>query len=278
MLHYTSRMLAGTMVLTPLTFALPMAAPAPAATPPAVVTAEEIAPLPEVVRRYFAFMGAIGKPRLQSVRTDFTGRFRMGLQGDWQDCHGWTHISREGGAFRFFEMHLKFLGWMPLRVHDVYRDGQGSLNARLLGLIPVANDAGPELDIGELVTFLNDAIMGGPDLLLGPETTWRAVDANRFDVTLTNRGHRVTARVTLDERGAPTDFSTTDRYFIDTTQPDRPPARTRWSTPVAGWTTVEGRSVSLGGKATWHFPEGPFTYGELRLVPGSVRFNAPFER
>lgn len=238
--------------------------------------AAELAALPPLVRRYFTFMGATGRPRTKSLRTRFTGRFKIGLKGGWQPCEGWTYISREGGAFRFFEMRLKFLGWMPLRVHDVYQDGAGRLSARLFGLFPVASGRGPELDAGELVTFLNDAIMGAPDLLLGPETAWREVDDRTFEVALTDAGNRVSARVTVDERGAPLDFATDDRYFVDSSDPGRPPVRTRWTTPVAGWGSVAGRAVSLGGRATWHFPEGPFTYAELRLLTGSVAFDAPF--
>jgi hypothetical protein len=46
-----------------------------------VVTADEIAQLPPVVRRYLHFMGVVGRPRVWSFRARFGGRFwlRRGL-------------------------------------------------------------------------------------------------------------------------------------------------------------------------------------------------------
>jgi len=42
-----------------------------------------------------------------------------------------------------------------------------------------------------------------------PEISFSPVDANSFDVSLTDQGHTVTTRVVVDEDGAPKDFSTT---------------------------------------------------------------------
>ena len=66
-----------------------------------------------------------------------------------------------------------------------------------------------------------------------------AVDDRSFDVRLTDAGRSVTARVFVDERGAPYDFSTTDRFA------DLPggPVRAEWRTPVRGWEHIDGRSV-----------------------------------
>jgi hypothetical protein len=79
----------------------------------------------------------------------------------------------------------------------------------------------------------------------------------------------VSARVVVDDHGAPKDFSTTDRFCYD---PDRPKqlARARWTTPIAGWENVDGRPLPTGGQAVWHLPQGPFPYADFRLIPGTV--------
>lgn len=271
-------MLGGLMAVSPLYPATADAQAAPPAAPdaarsPIVLVPADLADLPPVVRRYFAFMGAIGRPPAWSMRSRFTGRFRLGLKGDWLPCEGRVENHR-GGAYRFFEMRMTYLGFLPLLVEDFYRDGKGGLRARLLGFIPVAEGHGPELDVGELVTYLSEAVLGAPSMLLGPETTWHALDDDAFEVRLTDAGTTVTARVEVDERGAPTRFTTTDRYFIDPTDPKKPPARMRWSVPVAAWSTVDGRQVATDAQAVWEFPEGPYPYGELRTDPASVEFNA----
>jgi len=77
---------------------------------------------------------------------------------------------------------------------------------------PLCKGEGEEFDIGELTTYLNDALFIAPSFLLRPEVTWAEIDAVTFDVTLRDAGRSVTGRVFLDEQGAPVDFATTDRF------------------------------------------------------------------
>jgi hypothetical protein len=135
----------------------------------------------------------------------------------------------------------------------------------------VADGSGPEFDLGELVTYLNDAVLLAPGMLLAPTVTWRPVDDSSFDVALTDRGTTVTARIDVDERGRARDFSTADRYCA------LPGGlvRARWTTPVQGWTTAAGRPVPRGGAAIWHLPEGPYEYARARVDPRSVAWNVP---
>jgi hypothetical protein len=108
-------------------------------------------------------------------------------------------------------------------------------------------------------------------MLLGPATSWTAVDDRSFDVTLGDAGRSVTGRVLVDDRGAPCDFSTTDRYA------DLPGGlvRAEWRTPVEGWDLVDGRPIPGPMRAVWHLPDGPLPCVEGHLVPASIAFNLP---
>ena len=55
---------------------------------------------------------------------------------------------------------------------------------KLLDLITVEDATGEEYDIGELVTYLNDAVLIAPSMLLAPDVSWAPVDASSFDVSL----------------------------------------------------------------------------------------------
>jgi hypothetical protein len=46
------------------------------------------------------------------------------------------------------------------------------------------------------------------------------------------------------------------------------------TTPVDGWTTLDGRPFPGATRATWHLPDGPFTYVEGAFVPSSTTFDA----
>ena len=70
----------------------------------------------------------------------------------------------------------------------------------------MGDGTGEPYDIGELVTYLNDGIFIAPSMLLVPEVNWSQVAADSFDVALTDHGRTVTARVFVDQRGAPMNF------------------------------------------------------------------------
>lgn len=236
-----------------------------------VVTDAELIPLPEPARRYLRFMSVVGRPRDWSFCLEFAGRFRTKPGQAWMACRTWQYNSRPAVA-RIFEMRLRFRGAIPVVGRDTYVEGRGRMLIRLLDMFTIVDGRGPEYDIGELVTYLNDAVLIAPSMLLVPAVTWRAVDPGSFDVALTDHGRTVTARVAVDERGAPREFSTTDRFCADPGNPKRL-TQAPWTTPVAGWQTVDGRQVPTEGQATWHLPQGGFTYAQFRLIPASLAFN-----
>lgn len=236
----------------------------------AVVTEAELESLPAPVRRYMRFMGVVGRPRDWSLRARFTARFRLD-RGPWLKCEALQYDTRLQLS-RVFYMQLSLKGLLPVTVRDTYVKGRGTMQARAFDAFTVVEGTGPEIDVGELVTYLNDAILMAPSLLLGPEVTWHEVDANCFDVTLRDRALSVSARVWLDEQGAPRDFSTTDRFFQ---KPNGERTRTEWRTPVSSFQDAGGRKLPRHAQAVWQLPDGPFAYADFSFDPDQVSFNVP---
>ncbi|HWL35584.1 MAG TPA: DUF6544 family protein [Frankiaceae bacterium] len=233
-----------------------------------VVTEDEVAALPEVVRRYLRFMGVVGRPRDRSFTARFTGRFRLGPDKPWMRCEAWQYNAADPVA-RVFHMRLDVAGVVPMVGHDTYFRGHGRMHGTLLGLVTVAAGTGPEYDVSELVTYVNDCVLMAPSMLLGPSTQWAAAGEDAFDVTFTDSGLTVSARLSVDAAGRPVGFSTEDRWAA---LPGGP-VRARWTTPVAGWDEIGGRPVPAGGAAVWHLPAGEYTYGEGRF--SAVEWDVP---
>ena len=237
------------------------------------VTEGDLADLPDVVRRYLRFMGVVGRPRTWSFRAHWGGVFRMRSDRPWLPCEAWQYDTSLGVA-RVFHMRLRFGGVVPVYVRDTYVNGHGRMLGKLLDTFKIVDAADYKIDTGELVTYLNDAIFFAPSLVLGPQAAWTAVDDTSFDVTLTDRDRTVRARVFLDERGAPMDFSTTDRYGEDPARPGEM-VQARWSTPMYGWKELRGRQLPAGGKAIWHFESGDLTYADFRFDAREIEFDLP---
>ena len=235
------------------------------------VTDADLAPLPEPARRYLRFMGVVGRARDWSFRVGFKGRFRVRQGLPWRACEVWQYNSRVVVA-RAFHMRLRFGLVVPVVGRDTYLQGRGRLLIRLMDLVSVVDATGPEVDTGELVTYLNDLVLIAPSMLLAPDVSWKEVDSASFNLTLTDHGRAVSARVFVDERGAPVTFETTDRFCEDPSEPKKW-MRARWSTPMQAFRSVEGRQVPTRGLAVWHLTQGDFAYADFELVADGLAYN-----
>lgn len=235
--------------------------------PGPIVTDEEVRDLPSSVQRYLRAMDVVGRPAVRSFTVDFRGRFRLRPDGPWMPA-----IARQRNTVdpiaRVFTMVLRFAGVVPMVGHDTYLSGRGRMVGRLAGTVKVADGAGDEFDLGELSTWLNDAVLLAPSMLLGADTTWDAPDGETILVGVRDHGREVSATVRLDASGRPVDYRTTDRWA------DLPAGlvRAEWCTPVPGWTVgPDTPPVPLPGGATWMLDDGPFTYVEGGFVAGTLR-------
>jgi hypothetical protein len=234
----------------------------------APVSEEDISPLPSTAQRYLRFMGVVGRPRDWSFRARFVGEFRQRPGQKFMACEAWQYNTSLVPA-RVYYMRIDFAGVLPMFGVDVYRPGQGRMHGKLLGLITVADGSGPEFDLSELTTYVNDALMFAPSMLLTPAVTWAAVDHYSFDVRMSDGGISATSRVFVDEQGRMVDFSTTDRWAALPGGMTRAP----WTTPIDGWSNHGGRWLPTGGHAIWHLDTGEFEYGHGRFVQESTEFN-----
>jgi hypothetical protein len=233
------------------------------------VTDADLDGLPEAAQRYLRFMGVQSRPRDRSLRARFRGQLRMKHDQRWMPFDSWQYNAVHPVA-RVVDMRIDVAGIVPMFGIDTYLAGRGRMYGKVLGLVTVADGTGPEFDRGELVTYLNDALLLAPSMLLGPATEWRPVDDRAFDIDLTDAGNTVTARVLVDEAGRLVDFRTEDRWYAGVD----PPVRTPWTTPIDGWTALpDGRPIPAGATAVWHLPEAELAYVWGRFEPATIEFN-----
>ncbi len=241
----------------------------PAAEPP--IRESDIEHLPEVARRYLRAMGVVGRGRDRSFRVSFAGRFRRRPDEQWMPCEVWQYDSAVPVA-RIFHLRLRMAGIVPVLGRDTYVNGRGRMVIRPLDLFTVGDDAGEEFDIGELVTWLNDAVLIAPGFLLRENIEWAAIDDRSFAVSVRDVGRSVSAQVFLDERGLPVDFRTTDRFLASTDGRTRP-VRMEWSSPIDEMGEIAGRRVMTRARAVWQMPEGPFCYADFTMKPQTLAFD-----
>src|ERR1700693_876435 len=221
--------------------------------PPAAraVAPGEVASLPAAAQRYLRFMRVLEVPRIESFRVGSRGRFRLQPDGRWMGANAWKYSARDPIA-RLFYMTLRMGRVLPVLGRDTYLEGRGRMRVRPLDLFTVEDAQGPEYDLGELVTWLNDGALLAPSMLLGGPVAWNEGDAQSFELAVTDHGRTARARVRIDGRGAPVDFETTDRFLRVGKAPPWPGAgarsgtATRESSATPSWSSSARRS-----RSTW---------------------------
>jgi hypothetical protein len=236
------------------------ARPQAAARPAKALTEADLGNLPAPVQRYLRASGVLGRAAPRSMRLAFKGTIRS-KDGPWMPFTA-EQLNTFDPPARLFWMDATMKG-LPTKGYHALQDGHASMRIKVLGLVPVFDLHGAELDTAEMVTWFNDLCLFAPGALLDPHITWEAMGDRRARATYARDGLRIAAELVFDDRDRLVDFISDDRYYVG---PDRSLSRHRFSTPTSGHRMVNGHLVPGTGDAIWHLPDGAFTYGRFHLL------------
>ena len=222
--------------------------------------------MPPPVRRYITLTGSIGRP----VVTEITVQFEATMF-DAPGAPGMTGPIEQYERFdlprRLFLMTTRMKGLPVAVLHDFNRD-RATMQVRLAGLVNVVDVGGPELTRTESVTILNDLCFFAPSRLIDPRLTWTPIDDTRARVSFALGPNTVSAELIFNEEGELVDFASDDRGMLEK---DGSLRVQRWTTPLSTYRDFGGWHLASEGDAIWHMPEGPFTYGHMRLTQYEAR-------
>jgi len=233
-----------------------------------IVTADMLALLPGPVQRYLNYTGVVGQPWIDTVRLRYTGRFRLGTDRPWMPIVANQVYTTNPPGFHW-KARFKIAGLPLLRGDDTYQAGHGHMFGKLAGLYTVFDARGDELDQGTMMRYLNE-MMWFPVAFLSDYITWQAVDDHAVDVTFTDGGKSVSARLFIDDLGRLMNFvaqryrENKGRYTFDT-----------WATPVVEYGRFAGLNLPARGAGVWYLPSGDLGYIDTHLV--EVVYNVPVE-
>jgi hypothetical protein len=231
-----------------------------------VVTADDIAHLPPLVRGYLTRVGVVGQPRVRTVRVRFHGAIRQDPASAWMPFTGEQHSVLDRPE-RLFFMRATRAG-LPVDGLHAFRTDEASMRIRLASLVTVADVSGGTLVRSETVTFLNDLCLFAPAALVDAPIVWEGVDARSVRARYTLGQQRVAAVLRFDAAGDLVDFRSDDRRQ-DAGGADRV---LPWTTPVSRFRTFAGAGRLPGyGEGWWHPPDGAFAY--LRIELDDIAYN-----
>jgi hypothetical protein len=236
---------------------------------PQTVDFRELEGLPAPVQRYFRAVLEEGQPMVAGVHVRHTGTFNMGETTDqWKPFTSDQKVVTQRPGFDW-NGRVSMMPGVPVRVHDAYVAGEGTLHAALLGLFSVVDMRGTrEVAEGELMRYFAEAAWYPTALLPRQGVSWEAVDDRSAYATLEEGDITLTMLFTFDEQG-----------LIDTVRAE---ARGRavggeivptpWQGRFWNYEVRGGMLVPLDGEVTWLPPEGEKPYWRGHITELAYEF------
>ncbi|HEV2426123.1 MAG TPA: DUF6544 family protein [Terriglobia bacterium] len=203
--------------------------------------------------------------RVGSVKTTQSGEIRSAPGAPWVPFTADEVTSGTESSFRW-EARFKGgrMGWFV--VTDAYEDGQGFGSISLGGVLPVRKMTGPEFDKGELQRYLASVALCPAMMVNHSSLAWTAVGPQTLRVCDRNGAAGATVDVELNERGYPIVCHAERPRMVGRITVPAP-----WSAVGADFEEREGLRVATRLEATWHLPEGSFTYFRARVNSFEIR-------
>ena len=217
------------------------------------VNLEQVEQLPTPVARYFRRVLRDGQPVIRSARISWVGEFRTGRANNgWSPFKATQHFSAQTPGF-VWDAGIRLSPLTKVRVRDAYVAGQGSMQAKILSLVPVVDERGKAgLNAGALQRYLAEAVWFPTALLPGAGVQWSAIDEGRALATLTDSGTTVSLEFRFNDAGDVTSVFTPGRHRAINGKYELTP----WEGHFGRYEEREGMRIPVEGDVEWQLRMG----------------------
>lgn len=228
------------------------------ATPPAGALRTDP---PFLVREYLARSGVPDPARMRWVRIEQRGEMRLSPGGPWLPFTAVQHMAVAQPAF-VWQAEMRMAGGFWTSVVDRFVENRGSLEARLLGAIPVAHAAGPDVDRGEVQRYLAELPWNPAAMAANPALSLRPADARRVDVTAPVNGGIASVTLRFDDAGDIMEASASARPRLVAGRA----VPTPWAGAFGEYRVLNGLRLPTRAAVWWDLPEGRFEYWRAEVT------------
>jgi hypothetical protein len=229
------------------------------------ISKEDLEPMPKTAQRYLRYAGVVGRALTPAIRITQEGEFYMGPKRGWLPFKAVEYYNAQSPGF-VWSAKLRFSPSMPVDAVDAFVGGTGRMKGTLLGVIPVVNQCGPDLDKASLMRFLNE-MTWFPEEFLRDYISWEEVDDESVIVKIEQYGKRDQAVIKVDKEGRMVDFIA-QRHSLE----GKELIPRTWRTPISSYKEFDGLRLPYEGEALYEKGAGPESYIRARLT--NVDFNA----
>ncbi|MZP29565.1 hypothetical protein GTO91_07580 [Heliobacterium undosum] len=230
-----------------------------------VVQKADLERLPGPVQKWLEKAQVVGKERIQTVRLKQRGAMRTSPEGAWMPVEAEQYVTTAQPRF-IWKANVQAAPFISLLGRDKYIDGSGEMVIKLLGLVPVANARGEEMNQGSMVRFLAEMVWY-PSAALNDYIQWEAVDDHTAKATMRYGGTTETGLFGFNDNGDVVSFLA-DRYM----EKDGTYSLEKWSINSTEHEEKNGIRIPNKSSVTWRLSAGDFEWFRLEVI--AVEYNA----
>lgn len=223
-----------------------------------IITEEMIKELPISVQRWLKYSGVIGKDQIHTVHLKQKGLMKLKPdQKEWLKAEAEQYFTIDKPSF-IWSVKTSMAG-LPMIGRDLFRDGQGKMQIKLAGIIPVVNVANdPKLNESTLQRFLGE-ITWFPQAALSPYIKWEPVNDYSAKAIMSYGKTTGSAVFHFGEKGELKKFVAFRYKDIADPEPKE------WVAKVVETKIINGVSVPSKLEASWKLEGGEFTWYKFEI-------------
>jgi hypothetical protein len=223
-----------------------------------IITEEMIKDLPLPVQRWLKYSEVIGKEQVHTVYLKQKGLMKLKPdQKEWIESEAEQYFTIDKPAF-IWRVKTSMAG-LPVVGRDLFRDGQGKMQIKLVGMIPVVNVVNnPKLNEPALQRFLGE-ITWFPAAALSPYIKWEPINDYSAKATMSYGETTGSAVFHFNKKGELTKFVAF--RFKDIADPEPK----EWIAKVLETKTINGIKVPTKLEASWQLEDGEFTWYKFEI-------------
>lgn len=234
--------------------------------------AGELTGLPEPVQRFFRQALRPEQALIADLTFHQTGKINLSTRNAaWKSFSAQQDVIMQSPRF-IWQAEVVMAPGIKAFVIDSYNQGQGWLQAKVFGLLTVAEDKGTgDIAEGELMRFLAEAAWYPTRLLPSQGVHWQGVDDNKAMATLKSAGKSVSLTFTFNEQGLIESVFTQERYrqHINGESIYAP-----WRGLFSDYRSVNGMLLPHQGEVSWQLNGQWQSYWQGQITDWDIRFYA----
>jgi hypothetical protein len=204
--------------------------------------------LPEPTRRYLKYALKEKQQYISFVHLRHGGQFKLSKK--WASIKGEEYFTVNPLGFAWFGK----VGFISAK--DIYYEGFGRMQVKLLSIIKLVDAKGDKFNQGELVRWLSETPWFPTAMLPSKNLHWEPINNDRAKVFLTDHDITVEGTFFFNDEGQITKFIT--KRFGDGELQD-------WICQYHDYEEVEGMHIPFYGEASWNSESEDSKYAKFRI-------------